>query len=98
VVSEPDAGVYDSINKGWRMATGTWCEFLNARDVLADPHVLTESIAALGPAPDPWVVARTIVLDASGAAVEHSASIPLHRWLHLLGLISVAHPSHLHAP
>jgi glycosyltransferase involved in cell wall biosynthesis len=35
-VSEPDAGLYDAMNKGLRMATGDYVWFLNAGDVL--PH------------------------------------------------------------
>ena len=35
VVSEPDAGLYDAINKGLAMATGDLVGFLNADDLLA---------------------------------------------------------------
>jgi glycosyltransferase involved in cell wall biosynthesis len=41
-VSEPDAGIYDAMNKGVRASTGQWLLFLNADDVLADPAVLLE--------------------------------------------------------
>jgi glycosyltransferase involved in cell wall biosynthesis len=39
-VSEPDAGIYDAMNKGLRAATGEVVGFLNADDVYADEWVL----------------------------------------------------------
>lgn len=39
-VSEPDKGVYDAMNKGVRLARGTYLLFLNAGDVFAGPGVL----------------------------------------------------------
>jgi glycosyltransferase involved in cell wall biosynthesis len=40
VVSEPDKGLYDAINKGIALATGTVIGLLNADDILADQNVL----------------------------------------------------------
>ena len=31
-VSEPDAGIYDAMNKAWKMATGDFIGFLHADD------------------------------------------------------------------
>jgi len=41
VVSEPDAGIYNAMNKGLALATGTLVGFLNADDVLTDSEVIT---------------------------------------------------------
>ena len=46
VVCEPDAGIYDAMNKGLRIATGDLVGFLNADDVLADAHAIGRLAAA----------------------------------------------------
>lgn len=40
-VSEKDSGIYNAQNKGWRMATGEYCLFLNSGDFLADDKVVS---------------------------------------------------------
>ena len=46
LMSEPDGGIYDAMNKGLRMATGDIVGFLNADDVLADVDAIRRLVAA----------------------------------------------------
>ncbi|MCX7113634.1 MAG: glycosyltransferase family 2 protein [Proteobacteria bacterium] len=52
LVSEPDRGIYDALNKGLRLATGEVVGFLHADDRYADDRVLSRIAAALA---DPGV-------------------------------------------
>lgn len=47
-ISEPDKGIYDAMNKAWRMAAeDSFIFYLNARDVMTDPRSLTYAQKAL---------------------------------------------------
>jgi glycosyltransferase involved in cell wall biosynthesis len=50
IVSEPDTGIYDAMNKGIKLATGNVIGILNADDCFADGHVLNAINQAFGPA------------------------------------------------
>ncbi|MEC7760311.1 MAG: glycosyltransferase family 2 protein [Pseudomonadota bacterium] len=42
MVSEPDKGIYDALNKGLAAATGEVVGFVHADDILAGPHVMSQ--------------------------------------------------------
>lgn len=53
VVSEPDKGLYDAMNKGLRMAAGDYVVFLNAGDTFANEHTLADIAHQLKDIADP---------------------------------------------
>jgi glycosyltransferase involved in cell wall biosynthesis len=47
VISEPDKGIYDAMNKGLRLATGEFVGCLNSDDYFADEHSVSKLAVAL---------------------------------------------------
>lgn len=47
VVSEPDKGLYDAMNKGMRLATGDYLCFLNAGDSFHEDNILQQMVHTL---------------------------------------------------
>lgn len=84
-VSEPDAGIYNAMNKGIQRAEGEYLLFLNSGDTLHDPSVLSQMADATEDfiygdliyegQEDPLVMPDTLTLETFlGPSIGHNAS------------------------
>ena len=69
IVSEPDKGVYDAMNKGVRLATGDYVNFMNGGDRFSNSEVLTTLFSDLANLDYDVVFGDTIAMDG-GACVN----------------------------
>ncbi len=66
VVSEPDRGLYDAMNKGLRHASGDYLVFLNAGDRFYDDSTLESLNALIGEKEYGVVYGNTMIVDEQG--------------------------------
>lgn len=78
VVSEPDGGLYDAMNKGVARAGGDFIIFLNADDVFAGPGALRDALRDIAGQPDGDVYYGTLEV-ASGSTVFRHVPPPPDR-------------------
>ena len=69
VISEPDKGLYDAMNKGIRMATGDYIIFLNAGDRFHDRETLAKAAATLTGLED-IIYGETAIVDGDGKFIR----------------------------
>ena len=62
VVSEPDTGLYDAMNKGLREATGDYVWFLNSGDQIYEPDTVKRMVEGLSGDPD-VIYGGTMIID-----------------------------------
>lgn len=99
-ISEPDRGLYDAMNKGLRMATGDFVQFLNCGDHLHASDTLERMAALISPKTDVLYGETLLVDDArqpAGTMSELSTrQLPTHlTWRSFLGGMLVVHQSFL---
>ncbi len=103
IISEPDDGIYDALNKGIRRATGEWVLCLNAGDTLRHSEVLTEVFSNKIPEEISFLYSdyvlvyddgkcKTFTCDRGRGIIHHQNSI-YRRSLHeTYGYYIVTHP------
>lgn len=72
VVSEPDRGLYDAMNKGIARATGDFVFFLNADDTFASPDALRDALAEIARQPDADVYYGSLEIRSGTGRMVHA--------------------------
>lgn len=62
VISEPDTGLYDAMNKGLKLATGDYVWFLNSGDQIYSPNTIETMVDGLVGTPD-IIYGGTMIID-----------------------------------
>lgn len=89
VITEPDDGIYDAMNKGAKLATGRWLQFLNAGDSYSHPSSLQVAMAGLIQADNnqaQWAISAAQNLSGGTGPIRRIPSVPHVWWRHAYGL------------
>lgn len=77
ILSEPDKGLYDAMNKGLRLAKGEYVLFLNAGDALFDKETLSLYVAAAKSNDVDIIYGDTLLVDSERRVVgKRHLSVP----------------------
>lgn len=91
LISEPDKGIYDAMNKGLKLAEGDIIGLLNSDDFFADEHTLERIVGAMTPDIDAVYGDCDIVdFDDVSHVTRHYLNSGFRRWKMRLGYM----PSH----
>ena len=73
-VSEPDKGIYDAMNKGWKAATGDYIFYLGADDVLLDGGLAILGNAATG---EDIIYGDIKINKGDGVIMDYRCTLPI---------------------
>ncbi|MDD6016431.1 MAG: glycosyltransferase family 2 protein [Prevotellaceae bacterium] len=82
VISEPDHGMYEALNKGIRMATGDIIGLVHSDDFLYDCHVISEIVKAFETTGADFIYGDGIYVDAEDMhrMIRNWRGGGFHRW------------------
>lgn len=92
-ICEPDQGVYDAMNKGWKRSSGHYVQFLNAGDCFSGSHSLAALLGELQSRQCLWLVARATTLCGGKGKSILIGNMPHVWWRHAVGLQPHCHQS-----
>ncbi len=94
LISEPDEGIYDAMNKGLKVSTGDYILFLNAGDTLYNRHTLENIPFAKNPDADIFY-GETLIIDERGETLGlRQKKLPDYlNWKHFKKGMVVCHQS-----
>lgn len=94
VVSEPDSGMYEAINKGMRMATGDIIGLLHSDDFFYNSHVISDIVNIFNTTGADIVYGNGLYVDAActDKVVRNWVSGHYHRWKVRFGWLPL-HPT-----
>ncbi|MBR4271795.1 MAG: glycosyltransferase [Bacteroidales bacterium] len=75
VISEPDKGLYDAMNKGLRLATGSYVLYINSGDALSSPTLLSDIFNDV-PADSDVIYGDTQITDEDGNILHNRRHRP----------------------
>jgi len=91
VVSEPDDGIYDAMNKGLRHADGTLVTFLNAGDAYSDARVLERAVQHHQDHGWDWGHGLARIVNDDGHQVRPLGDTSYSWWRHAFGRNTIVH-------
>lgn len=93
LISEPDKGLYDAMNKGLDLASGDYVWFINSGDEVADPELLNR-IFGINSSADIYY-GDTLIVDNNGEEIGHRRLSPPENltWLDFRKGMLVSHQS-----